>query len=46
MQLDHHQESVLSPLGLTDEEIEQLVAFLQTLTGEMPPSENGTSGNG
>lgn len=46
VQLDHHQESVLSPLGLTDEEIDQLVAFLQTLTGEMPPSESGTSGNG
>ena len=37
VQLDHHQESVLTPLGLTDREIDDLVAFLETLTGDMAP---------
>lgn len=38
-QLDHHQESLLAPLHLTDEEIDDLVAFLETLTGQGPSSE-------
>jgi len=33
VQLDHHQEKVLEPLGLTDGEIEDLVAFLTGLSG-------------
>jgi len=32
-QLDHHQESVLTPLMLEPSEIEDLVAFLKTLSG-------------
>lgn len=43
IQLDHHQESVLSPLGLSDEEVDELVAFLRTLTGvgaDKQPPEN------
>ena len=34
IQLDHHQESVLLPLGLTDDEVADLVAFLQSLDGD------------
>ncbi|MCP4837277.1 MAG: hypothetical protein GY895_21235 [Phycisphaera sp.] len=34
IQLDHHQESVLSPLGLADSEREDLVAFLRALDGD------------
>ena len=34
IQLDHHRESVLSPLGLADSEREDLVAFLRSLDGE------------
>lgn len=36
VQLDHHQETVLAPLGLSEEEIEALVAFLRTLAGPGP----------
>ena len=32
--LDHHQETVLAPLGLDEAEVEALVAFLETLRGE------------
>jgi cytochrome c peroxidase len=39
VQLDHHQESVLSPLGLSEEEIADLVAFLGTLQGRLPAPE-------
>ena len=35
IQLDHHQESVLAPLDLTDGEVDDLVAFLRTLDGEV-----------
>ena len=34
IQLDHHQESVLTPLGLSSEEISDLVAFLKALDGD------------
>ncbi|MEC9157618.1 MAG: hypothetical protein VYB77_05775, partial [Planctomycetota bacterium] len=34
VQLDHHQESVLEPLHLDDEEVAQLVAFLESLDGQ------------
>ena len=33
VQLDHHQESVLSPLGLSDTEIADMVNFLTSLQG-------------
>lgn len=33
VQLDHHQETVLTPLGLTDAEQAALVRFLETLDG-------------
>ena len=33
VQLDHHQETVLTPLGLDDRELADLVAFLGTLDG-------------
>ncbi|MDG2021924.1 MAG: cytochrome c peroxidase [Phycisphaerales bacterium] len=36
IQLEHHQESVLSPLDLDAREIEDLEAFLGTLTGPGP----------
>ena len=39
IQLDHHQESVLSPLGLSSQEIIDLQAFLGTLTGPGPQLE-------
>jgi cytochrome c peroxidase len=39
VQLDHHQETVLSPLDLTEDEIRDLVAFLGTLHGPGPPDE-------
>lgn len=42
VQLDHHQETVLAPLGLGEEEIRALVAFLETLAG--PGPEEGLSG--
>ena len=32
-QLDHHQELVLEPLGLSDQEVQDLVAFLESLDG-------------
>ena len=35
VQLDHHQEQVLSPLNLDEEEISDLVAFLESLEGEI-----------
>jgi cytochrome c peroxidase len=39
VQLDHHQETVLEPLNLTEEEIRDLVAFLNALHGIGPPEE-------
>ena len=46
VQLDHHQETVLTPLGLDEGEIADLVAFLEALDGTprepvfaAPPSE-------
>jgi cytochrome c peroxidase len=38
-QLDHHAETVLSPLDLAEEEIRDLVAFLASLHGVGPPEE-------
>ena len=35
IQLDHHRESVLAPLDLTDQEIDDLVAFLRSLDGDV-----------
>lgn len=35
----HHGETVLKPLGLSDAEIDDLVAFLSTLEGTLPPPE-------
>ncbi len=34
--LDHHAETVLEPLGLSDAEMADLVAFLETLSGPGP----------
>lgn len=45
VQLDHHQESVLTPLGLTDQEVDELVAFLGALTGEASLPQTNLSGN-
>ena len=45
VQLDHHQESVLSPLNLEEDEIEALVAFLGTLDGRLPGLEDGPAEN-
>jgi cytochrome c peroxidase len=43
--LDHHQETVLMPLGLDEGEIEALVAFLETMRGPGPdPSLLGPPG--
>ena len=39
VQLDHHQESVLTPLLLDPTEIDDLVAFLETLSGPPPDGE-------
>jgi cytochrome c peroxidase len=39
VQLDHHAETMLVPLDLTEEEISDLVAFLGTLHGLGPPEE-------
>ena len=33
-----HREEMLEPLGLTDRQIDDLVAFLRSLTGELPPA--------
>ncbi len=33
----HHGETVLQPLNLTEPEIDELVAFLGTLEGDLPP---------
>ena len=38
VQLDHHQEAVLSPLGLSEQEIAELEAFLMGLEGVEVPS--------
>ncbi len=35
-QVGHHQEQTLQPLELTEIEIDELVAFLESLTGEPP----------
>ncbi|MCP4833343.1 MAG: hypothetical protein GY895_01130 [Phycisphaera sp.] len=42
-QLDHHQESVLTPLLLEPGEIEDLVAFLETLSGSYAGVGDGKS---
>ncbi len=34
-----HREEMLEPLGLTDREIDDLVSFMKSLTGELPDSE-------
>lgn len=34
----HHQETVLRPLDLPDDRLEDLIAFLESLTGEPPPA--------
>lgn len=39
VQLDHHQESVLVPLELSDQEKGDLLAFLNALEGTDPPEE-------
>jgi cytochrome c peroxidase len=44
VQLDHHQESVLTPLGLSDEELVDLEAFLRTLDGGLPGLEDALRG--
>ena len=36
-QQDHHQESVLKPLELTDAQLADLAAFLRSLTSPLPP---------
>lgn len=36
-QVGHHQEQTLQPLKLSESEIDELVAFLESLTGEPPP---------
>ncbi|MBL9140649.1 MAG: hypothetical protein JNK53_02175 [Phycisphaerae bacterium] len=41
--LDHHQELVLVPLNLTDQEQADLVAFLESLRGTMPPAPWGAA---
>ncbi len=41
VQLDHHRESVLAPLGLSDEELADLEAFLRTLDGGLPGLDDG-----
>ncbi|MCA9284547.1 MAG: c-type cytochrome, partial [Phycisphaerales bacterium] len=33
----HHRETILMPLGLSEQEVRDLVAFLETLSGELPP---------
>lgn len=38
-QVGHHQEQTLRPLNLSDTEIDDLVAFLESLTGAAPPDE-------
>ncbi|MEZ5973898.1 MAG: cytochrome c peroxidase [Planctomycetota bacterium] len=35
----HHQEQILRPLGLTDQERAELLAFLESLQGAPPPAE-------
>jgi len=35
----HHRETILAPLGLSEQEVRDLVAFLETLSGELPPEE-------
>lgn len=39
VQLDHHQEQVLTPLEFTDQETTDLLAFLESLTGASIPVE-------
>lgn len=36
---DHHGERVLEPLGLSDDEVADLAAFLRTLDGTLPASD-------
>ena len=42
VQLDHHQEQVLSPLNLSDDQVSDLVAFLESLDGEAVDPELST----
>ena len=44
IQLDHHQESVLSVLDLEEAEMADLVAFLRTLDGGLPETDNQPAG--
>jgi cytochrome c peroxidase len=39
VQMDHHAETILVPLDLSDGEIEDLVAFLESLTDDSVPEE-------
>ena len=39
VQLDHHQERVLEPLNLTEQQIQDLVGFLRSLSGDNPPNQ-------
>tara|TARA_B100001059_G_scaffold132663_1_gene132752 strand:- start:9834 stop:11111 length:1278 start_codon:yes stop_codon:yes gene_type:complete len=39
--LDHHQETVLKPLGLTETQLEDLESFLMTLSSPKLPAELG-----
>jgi cytochrome c peroxidase len=43
VQLDHHQEMVLSPLELAPEEQAALVAFLESLDGRLLEPAFGTN---
>ncbi len=37
VQMDHHQEQILKPLNLTDEEISDIIVFLKSLTDQNVP---------
>jgi cytochrome c peroxidase len=39
MPIGHHQETILVPLNLTESQIDDLVAFLESLTGQPLPEE-------
>lgn len=38
VQIGHHQETILTPLHLSEQEIDDLVAFLESLTGDPLPA--------